>query len=957
MALEELVIEINSKSTEGTKAIDGFIKSLKKLKTALNFSDKNKDNTSGIDSVVSKIGQIQKALDGINADKLANLATVISKVNGTKVDFGEKLEAESKKAIEAVEKVQQMLDSGFKVNPQKTTEAEAIYDPSEPSIEDSQKKSFDIGNLVKALSSLSPSFSSAAAGASKLSSAIGSIGGSEAAASIGTVASKISLVGGVISIVIGLVKKLLTLRTKLVKTTANFVGQSFSAMKTVASAELKPITDGIKKSVSGIVNKISSAGDKIKKTLASLGRVALYRAIRAALKEISQGFREGLQNVYMFSRALGTGAGSELAKSLDMIATAALYLKNSLGALAAPIINAVAPAIDYLTDKIVSLLNIINEAIAALTGAATWTKAIKYPYTYAEAAGLAAGKVKELKRTILGFDEINALNGNNDNGGGSGASSLDYSKMFTVESISSVLSTIKLLMDKGGFYEAGMFLGQRIFGGINKALDKFNAKATVAKVQKKLKDGINFIGGILDSSAAGSLGTKVGESIKTILEYASTVIDEHDTLRLGMHLGHFLNKAILAIDLPYLGTTFAKLINALLDDLYAFLSKFNAIGIAGAFANMLYNAIDGIETEKIKKALNTLVTKTLSFINTFIERFKWQNVANKLTDTLRAMLGAVNWSSGDASLGGTIGKLFNGVLDFLTTAASNFPVTEACDALFGTIGRMLNAVNWSQVGSLLTSLAQNAFAALELAAKDLDLPNFANNLATSINAFIRNTDWEAIGKNLNGFFGSVLDSLAVFIEKFDVDRLVRSIYVLLYGLDTDEIRSKILGILMSIANKVLDGFWTLTVAQNRSYAAAAFEKLASAYVGAKGAVSNVWNGIKGAFDSVKSFFGFADGGYPEQGSAFIAGEVPGEYEFVGDINGRTGVVSGREISGIGEAIREGTAALSALLRQGNEYAKATAAKDYSPTVSVTDINNAQYRNNRRLGTTVAALSY
>lgn len=49
---------------------------------------------------------------------------------------------------------------------------------------------------------------------------------------------------------------------------------------------------------------------------------------------------------------------------------------------------------------------------------------------------------------------------------------------------------------------------------------------------------------------------------------------------------------------------------------------------------------------------------------------------------------------------------------------------------------------------------------------------------------------------------------------------------------------------------------------------------------------------------------FADGGFPSAGSLFIAGEVPGQTELLGTINGRTGVAGGAEITGIREAIYE-----------------------------------------------------
>ena len=137
---------------------------------------------------------------------------------------------------------------------------------------------------------------------------------------------------------------------------------------------------------------------------------------------------------------------------MDTLATSSLYLKNSLGALATPIINAVAPAIDWLIDKFVTLLNVVNQVIALLTGAKTWTKAIKYPKEYAAAAGDAAGGAGKLAKaltTILAIDELNPLNADNGGGGGGGGGAggaLDYAQMFEEQSLA-VSSTLESMFD------------------------------------------------------------------------------------------------------------------------------------------------------------------------------------------------------------------------------------------------------------------------------------------------------------------------------------------------------------------------------------------------------------------------------------------------------------------------------------------------------------------------------
>lgn len=191
------------------------------------------------------------------------------------------------------------------------------------------------------------------------------------------------------------------------------------------------------KGARSVIGALGSIRERFSKLASDIGRIIKYRAIRAAIKAIMSGLNEGIKNAYQYSVL----TGNQFAASMNTISTAALYAKNSLGALAMPIVNLVAPAIDYVTDKFVSLINYINHTIASLTGASTWTKAIKYPKAWGEAAEDGASKAKKAadkyKNTILGIDEINPLNGVDDNnptgGGGGGGTSDDYSSMFETQ--------------------------------------------------------------------------------------------------------------------------------------------------------------------------------------------------------------------------------------------------------------------------------------------------------------------------------------------------------------------------------------------------------------------------------------------------------------------------------------------------------------------------------------------
>lgn len=88
----------------------------------------------------------------------------------------------------------------------------------------------------------------------------------------------------------------------------------------------------------------------------------------------------------------------------------------------APLINAVAPAVDALTDKFVELLNILNQVFARMSGASTWTKATRVATEYAAAADSATAANKKLKKSLLGIDEINTLQDNSSSDSGTGTS-------------------------------------------------------------------------------------------------------------------------------------------------------------------------------------------------------------------------------------------------------------------------------------------------------------------------------------------------------------------------------------------------------------------------------------------------------------------------------------------------------------------------------------------------------
>jgi archaellum component FlaC len=124
----------------------------------------------------------------------------------------------------------------------------------------------------------------------------------------------------------------------------------------------------------------------------SIGRIAFYRLLRTAIKEVGQAFQEGLQNAYQFSK-LHAGP---LSKALDGITSASTKMKNQLGAAFGGLITAIAPVVQFVINLITRLAKALTQLFALLGGSTTFKIATEGAEAFGDAAGGAGGKVKGL---------------------------------------------------------------------------------------------------------------------------------------------------------------------------------------------------------------------------------------------------------------------------------------------------------------------------------------------------------------------------------------------------------------------------------------------------------------------------------------------------------------------------------------------------------------------------------
>lgn len=163
---------------------------------------------------------------------------------------------------------------------------------------------------------------------------------------------------------------------------------------------------------------ISDMAKRIKQTVVSF---AIFGAVMQVAQTISKAFTEGIQNMAKYS--------SEFNGKMSEMASASATLKNSIGALTAPIISALTPAIVTLCTWLTNAINAMNRFIAAISGKSTWTKAKKQQVDYAASLDKTAGFAKKAAGALAAFDDLNVLQ-KNDSGSGSGGSGSGGSDLY-----------------------------------------------------------------------------------------------------------------------------------------------------------------------------------------------------------------------------------------------------------------------------------------------------------------------------------------------------------------------------------------------------------------------------------------------------------------------------------------------------------------------------------------------
>ena len=705
---------------------------------------------------------------------------------------------------------------------------------------------------------------------------------------------------------------------------------------------------GFMQNLSGATKKSSFSAKHLAKEITRIGKMLKLMVTRMILRKIITGVTDGFKNLAQYSKVFDA--------NISLLWNSFRQLGNSIASAVSPLVNAFAPALNYIIQLAIKCANAINQLLSALTGLSSWTRAKTLTDSYAKSLDKAGSSAKELKKTVLGFDELNQLQDNNSGGGGGTSAGDMFEDLPISDKWKNIAQWLKDMWDKADFTELGKVLGGKLLNALN-SIPWNKIKAKAYKFGKSLATLIN---GFVETPTLGrTIGKSIAEAINSGIMFANGFIRNLHWDSIGQFIAETFNGFFENIDWYYLKDTVVAGLRGLAISIQNFIKTFNWDNIS----NTLVNALDVISAG----------------IKAFFENINWKDLGSKVGEQISKTLRETNWQQ----VGEAIGDVVQAGLDFFASTIDQISLSDVQNAIQGLFDGFFSKVDKEQVASIVGKIFT---AIMVLGIGKLGLSALKIALAEKIKLLVAGAGTEAgveagatatgtaIGSYIIGgiiaFFGgaeigkwigeaifpddaelyqhysgikgtllllkdTVVSAYDLYIMKAEetwknvkkcgelVELVFKALTVTVKSefnqiktsIETtfNDIRTKIKGKIDEIKKDFTDfinkvkGFFSK---DNWTFSGV-MDGLKSTFESAKNSIKGIWNSIADSLNGNHTIGSgsfkinlpklYANGGFPSQGSMFIAGERGAE--LVGNINGRTGVANSDQISsGIAQAV-------------------------------------------------------
>lgn len=389
--------------------------------------------------------------------------------------------------------------------------------------------------------------------------------------------------------------------TSSVKSLSNAMGSFVSNANKASKAGLS-VAAGFSKigkamwnTATGPLKKATSGFSKL---TSSLGRIAFYRAIRFAIRYVTDSFKQGLDAAYNWSKQQG-GANAKLAAAMDNLSAASGRMKLQLGAAFGGLITAIEPILIRIINLVTAAADAITRFFAILNGSGYYKKAVGSLDDLGSAAG---GAGKQVKGLLASWDELTVI-GKESGGGGGGSNGTDYSGMYEWAEAESDWAT---LFQNGDFFG----IGEKITEGLGDIAGKFSEWLDNLKEMDIGGKFAAFLNGVFSNSETWSeIGGVIGKGLGVIATAIIRFFEEFDFSQFLESIGAFVS-GLAASFFEQLKDVFPEgsFADNMFEGLYDVFNNLEEWFTSGDFSETFSAWCDGLVTayQRVKVSLQTL---------------------------------------------------------------------------------------------------------------------------------------------------------------------------------------------------------------------------------------------------------------------------------------------------------------------------------------------------------------
>ena len=703
-------------------------------------------------------------------------------------------------------------------------------------------------------------------------------------------------------------------------------------------------------------------------TQATLKEWALRNGLNADIKSMSQAEKTMLRYQYVlanttqlqgdFERTSGTWHNQ-----VTILKAGFEQLANIVGTI---LINAFKGLLKSVNQAMTGIISAMNNVLNALGEIFGWTVEVNFggltndTEDYADALEDASDSSKKLKNNLLGIDELNVINDkNSDSGSGSSSSAVDGANK-----IISVVDTGEKKYESWikNLEQLGDAIGNKLTNLMN-GIDWDSVFQGARDFGKGLAD---FLNGLISPELFGAVGRTIANSLNAAIQASLTFATTFDWENFGLSIAEGVNEFFRTFNFADLADDIDAWVQGIWKTVKTAVTNIDWSDVFSG-AKDFFKELD-IET--VELVIGYLMIRNIAKI-----AFGGEAIAlagRQIATRLGAAVSAFWFGTIVPRLMPAIAASFSGIKpsEAFTSAFGKIPtmfmgIASAAGGAYLSVSNFLDMWNsgfsWANELLMLLGISLTAVGAILLGAPAVVAGVAAGIIAAvgTIAVFIHDNWDEVYGyvtyhlqdiqARINGFVAKTREKLLALFDPVrkklqEFGDWVKNIFAPLTELTFGDMFDAISNLAKGCANGII-GF---------------FESAVNGIIdGINGFFGMLNNGISFVNEVTHQSFGaislinhislpkFANGGYPEIGSLFIAGEAGAE--MVGNINGKTGVASGEEITGIREAINYGTETEASLLAQAVTLLNEIANKDTSIELDGRELVDAINKRSSRNG--------